>query len=99
MAPQLISPRQFSSAQVVIRFVVRLMIFCVFASFGGAGFRVMFPTFLILSAIYCAIAGNVPGRSVTWPHPDSLGRSGGLHGPRLSHDEVVHHVVSATVAS
>jgi hypothetical protein len=62
--PQLASPRQFSSGQVLVRFALRLSIYCVFASVGTAGFRVMFPTFLALSAIYCTIAAAFRGESI-----------------------------------
>jgi len=62
--PQLTSPGQFTSAQVVLRFALRLAIFCVFASFGAAGFRVMFPTYLVLCAIYCAIAATFRGEAI-----------------------------------
>lgn len=64
MDPQLTSARQFGSAQVAVRFVLRLMIFCVFASLGAAGFRVMLPTFLALSAIYCAVAAIFRGEAL-----------------------------------
>ncbi|HUI96789.1 MAG TPA: hypothetical protein VLX44_13610 [Xanthobacteraceae bacterium] len=54
--PQLANMRQFSSGQVLLRFVLRLTIFCVFASLSAAGFRVMLPTFLTLSVLSCVIA-------------------------------------------
>ena len=62
--PQRASARQFSSGQVLVRFALRLTIFCVFASPGAGGFRVMFPTSLTLSAIYCAIAATFRGEAI-----------------------------------
>lgn len=67
---QFASPRQFSSNQVLVRFALRLAIFCVFASLSAAGFHVMLPTFLTLSAISCVIAATfrreaILGRALT----------------------------------
>ena len=62
--PQLASPHQFSSPQVLLRFVLRLIFFSVFAAIGAAGFRIMFPTFMTLAAIYCAIAATLRGEPI-----------------------------------
>jgi hypothetical protein len=62
--PQLATPHQFSSTQVLLRFALRLVAFSVFAAVGAAGFRVMFPTFMSLSAIYCAIAATFRGEAM-----------------------------------
>ena len=62
--PQLASPHQFSSIQVLARFGLRLLVFCIFAAFGATGFRIMFPTFMILSAIYCTMAATFRGEAM-----------------------------------
>jgi hypothetical protein len=62
--PQLASPHRLSSSQVLLRFALRLVFFSVFAAIGAAGFRIMFPTFMTLAAIYCAIAATLRGEAV-----------------------------------
>jgi hypothetical protein len=59
--PQLASPRRFSSTQVLLRLALRLVFFSVFAAIGAPGFRVMFPAFMALAAIYCTIAATLRG--------------------------------------
>jgi len=62
--PQLASRHQFSTSQVLLRFALRLAFFSVFAAIGAAGFRIMFPTFMTLAAIYCAITATLRGEPV-----------------------------------
>ena len=62
--PRLATPHQFSSTQVLLRFALRLVAFSVFAAIGAAGFRIMFPTLMSLSAIYCAIAATFRGEAM-----------------------------------
>jgi hypothetical protein len=62
--PRLATPHQFSSSQVLLRFALRLIVFSVFATIGAAGFRIMFPTFMSLSVIYCAIAATFRGEAM-----------------------------------
>ncbi len=62
--PQLAGSHRFSSAQVLMRFALRLIAFSVFAAVGTVGFRIMFPTLLILAAIYCTIAATFRGEAM-----------------------------------
>jgi hypothetical protein len=62
--PRLTSPHRFSSTQVLLRFALRLVLFSVFAVIGAAGFRIMFPTLMILSAFYCTIAAALQGEEM-----------------------------------
>jgi hypothetical protein len=62
--PQLARPHQFSSLQVLLRFVLRLIVFTVIAAIAAPGFRIMFPTLMILSAISCALAAALRGETI-----------------------------------
>ena len=62
--PQLASPHQLSSSQVLLRFALRLVFFSVFAAIGAAGFHIMFPTFMTLAAIYCVIAATFRAEAI-----------------------------------
>ncbi len=62
--PQLAGSHRFSSTHVLVRFALRLVIFAVFAAVSTVGFRIMFPTLLTLSAIYCAIAAIFRGEAI-----------------------------------
>jgi len=46
---------QFTSRQVLSRFVLRLALLATFANFGNQGFVVTFSTLLALAAIFCSI--------------------------------------------
>jgi hypothetical protein len=61
---QLAHPHQLSSRQVLLRFALRLAVFSVFAVVGAPGFRIMFPTLMILSAISCALAAALRGEAI-----------------------------------
>jgi len=61
--PQLARPHQSGPRQVVLRFALRLVFFSVFAAVGAAGFHVMFPTFMTLAAIYCAMVATLRGEA------------------------------------
>ena len=61
---QLARPHRFSSHHVLLRFALRLAVFSVFAVVAAPGFRVMFPTLMILSAISCALAAALRGEAI-----------------------------------
>jgi hypothetical protein len=69
-APQRAIP-QFTSRQVLGRFVFRLALLAILANFGSQGFVITFSTLLALAAIFCSIIG-------TWRHESLLG-------PELTH--------------
>jgi hypothetical protein len=46
-------PREIGTAQVIVRFLLRLVILCVFAALGKQGFGKTFASLLVLSALYC----------------------------------------------
>jgi hypothetical protein len=46
-------PREIGSAQVIVRFLLRLVILCVFAALGRQGFGRTLASLLVLSALYC----------------------------------------------
>ncbi|MEH2471385.1 hypothetical protein V1281_007426 [Nitrobacteraceae bacterium AZCC 2161] len=48
---------KLSSAQVAARFAMRMVILCIFASFGSIGFARSFAALLWMSAIVCVFAG------------------------------------------
>jgi hypothetical protein len=62
---------QFTSRQVLGRFVLRLALLATFANFGNQGFVVTFSTLLALAAIFCSIVATL--------------RREALFGPELTH--------------
>jgi hypothetical protein len=62
---------QFTSRQVLGRFVLRLALLATFANFGNQGFVITFSTLLALAAIFCSIVGTL--------------RREALFGPELTH--------------
>ncbi len=46
-------PREVGTAQVIVRFLLRLVILCVFAATGRQGFQKTLASLLVLSALYC----------------------------------------------
>ena len=50
---------QFTSRQVLSRFVLRLALLATFANFGNQGFVITFSTLLALAAIFCSIVGTL----------------------------------------
>ena len=62
---------QFTSRQVLGRFVFRLALLATLANFGSQGFVTTFSTLLALAAIFCSIVGAL--------------RSEALLGPELTH--------------
>ncbi|UZE46974.1 hypothetical protein ONR75_18370 [Rhodopseudomonas sp. P2A-2r] len=50
---------EFSSAQVATRFAMRIVVLCVFASFGSIGFARSFAALLWMSVIISVFAGVV----------------------------------------
>jgi hypothetical protein len=61
---QIARPHRISSRQVLWRFALRLTLFTVIAMVGTPGFRILFPTFMILSAISCALAAALRGEAL-----------------------------------
>ena len=73
-------PHQFNSLQVVVRFVFRLLLLSIFATFGTQGFGTTFGAVLELSAIFCAVVGAM--------------RREAIFGPMLTHwDEAATYAV------
>lgn len=60
-------PRQFSSSQVLARFVLRLGLVGTFATFSPEGFGTVFAVLLALSAIFCAVVGALRREAIFGP--------------------------------
>ncbi|UZE51177.1 hypothetical protein ONR75_11485 [Rhodopseudomonas sp. P2A-2r] len=70
-----------SSAQVIARFTLRMIILCVFASLGSVGFARSFAALLWMSAIVCmltALLRREPLRSATLSYWDEAAIYGAL---------------------
>lgn len=86
--PQLARPHQFSSSQVLFRFLLRLIVFTVCAVAATPGFRIMFPTLMFLSALACALAAVLRGEAIFgrvlthWDEAAGYGALGCLFGGR-----------------
>ena len=52
-------PRELASIHVLIRFVLRMILLGVFATFGSQGFGRTFESLLILAVLYCVFAAAV----------------------------------------
>jgi hypothetical protein len=52
-------PRELSSIHVLIRFVLRMILLGIFATFGSQGFGKTFESLLILAVLYCVSAAAV----------------------------------------
>lgn len=52
-------PQEVGSAQVIIRFLLRMVILCVFAALGRQGFGKTFASLLVLSALYCVFTAAI----------------------------------------
>jgi hypothetical protein len=52
-------PQELRSAQLLIRFCLRMIILVVFANFGGLGFGRSLAALLWMSAIFSAVVGAV----------------------------------------
>jgi hypothetical protein len=86
MRPSPTISHQFSSSQVLLRFVLRLALLSTFAIFGAQGFGTTFATLLALSAIFCAVVGVV--------------RREAMFGPVLTHwDEAAAYAVIGRLVS
>ena len=60
MLPNISNPRvpdAVRSIQVLVRFSLRIVVLCVFATLGSLGFSRSMVALLWLSAIFCAVAG------------------------------------------
>ncbi len=51
--------REIASAQVLIRFVLRIVLLGVFATFGSQGFGKTFESLLLLTVFYCVFAATL----------------------------------------
>jgi hypothetical protein len=60
-------PHQLGSSQVLVRFVFRLGLVGIFATFSPGGFGTVFAPLLALSAIFCAVVGALRRESVFGP--------------------------------
>jgi hypothetical protein len=60
-------PHQFSSSQVLVRFIFRLGLVSTFATFSPEGFGTVFAALLALSAIFCAVVGILRRESIFGP--------------------------------
>jgi hypothetical protein len=60
-------PHQFSSPQVLVRFVFRLGLVSTFATLSPEGFGTVFAALLALSAIFCAVVGALRRESIFGP--------------------------------
>jgi hypothetical protein len=78
--PRSSSPYQFTSAQVLARFALRIVLLTVFASFGVHGFAIAFSALASLAALFCAMMAAI--------------RQEPILGPALTHwDEAAAYVV------
>jgi hypothetical protein len=59
----------FKVAQVVTRFALRMLVLCAFSAFGNLGFGQSFAALLLLSTVFCVIAGLVRQE---WPFDRTL---------------------------
>jgi hypothetical protein len=59
-------PQELSTAQVLIRILLRLIILSTFAAFGSQGFARTFATLLMLAAMYCALIGAMRREPIAW---------------------------------
>ncbi|HEY8334201.1 MAG TPA: hypothetical protein VIQ05_10465 [Tardiphaga sp.] len=72
---------EFSSAQVITRFALRMVILCVFASFGSVGFARSFAALLWMSTIICmltALLRREPLRGAALTYWDEAAAYGAL---------------------
>jgi hypothetical protein len=77
---------QPNSSQVCFRFLLRLVLLCLFANLGPQGFAQTFATLLAFSAVFCAIAGTL--------------RREALLGPSLTHwDEAAAYAILGGLVS
>ena len=79
-------PYQFSSSQVLFRFVFRLILLSIFATIGTQGYAAAFVALLALSAIFCTVVGAM--------------RREAMFGPVLTHwDEAAAYAVIGRLVS
>jgi hypothetical protein len=84
--PKFVTPHQLNSSQVVFRFVLRLALLSMFATFGTQGFGKTFAALLGLSVIFCVVMGTM--------------RREALFGPVLTHwDEAAAYAVLGGIVS
>jgi hypothetical protein len=84
--PKSATPHQLNSPQVVFRFVLRLALLSMFATFGSQGFGKTFSALLALSVIFCVVMGTM--------------RREALFGPVLTHwDEAAAYAVLGGLVS
>jgi hypothetical protein len=79
-------PREVGSAQAIIRFLLRMVVLCVFAAIGKQGFGKTLASLLVLSALYCFFAAAI--------------RREAPFGPALTHfDEAAAYAALACLSS
>jgi hypothetical protein len=59
--------RGFKNTQVIVRFALRMVILCVFATLGGIGFARSFNALLWMSAAVCVAVGLMRRESILDP--------------------------------
>ncbi|MDB5517135.1 MAG: hypothetical protein JWQ17_3893 [Tardiphaga sp.] len=59
--------RGFKNTQVIVRFALRMVILCVFATLGGIGFARSFNALLWMSATVCVAVGLMRRESILDP--------------------------------
>jgi|ERR1700704_3934847 hypothetical protein len=52
-------PRELGSAYVLTRFLLRMLILCVFSTLGSHGFGKTLASMLVLAALYCIFAAAI----------------------------------------
>lgn len=66
--PQLVqTPRAFKNSQVIVRFALRMIILCVFATLGSVGFARSFDVLLWMSAMVSIAVGIMRRESILDP--------------------------------
>lgn len=84
--PRSLITQQYSSPQVLLRFVFRLLLLCGVAAFGSPVFVTGFASLLLMSALFCAIM--------------ALMRREVIFGPVLTHwDEAAGYAVIGHLAT
>ena len=80
------APHELASVQVASRFVLRMVVLCVFATLGPQGFGKTLESLLALAALYCVFSAAI--------------RREAPFGPALTHfDEAAAYAVIARVAA
>jgi hypothetical protein len=65
--PRPTSPGRIGTPHVLLRMVLRLIVFALAAPFGSLGFATTFVSLLCLSALFCAVAGAMRHEAIFGP--------------------------------